>query len=146
MSQSVFSIPPGGKPNYSESPLNGPRSRGDFHGQKGDTCDFYARQIVLNEGKRGSHPDVADTQRRACELLFSAHRKEVTRITTKNQTDMGVVEDLSAHFPKFQFTRNLVKVCAERLLSKLQQEFQEDARACFTNFCTQQECDNLADF
>lgn len=77
----VFCAPQPGKPDPKYDPTLGkPRGRVIQKPQKGNTCLYYALQILLNEKKIGKNPSSSQLETREQEKKFSMHRKELTRV------------------------------------------------------------------
>lgn len=68
----VFTPPFPGKPNPNE-PYSQDRSRVVYNGQKGQTCFYYACQLLRDNRRIGKHPTEEFQEERRIEKVFSEH-------------------------------------------------------------------------
>lgn len=135
---SVFCPPLPGKPNTKQAYDS---SSGQIRGrivqsaQKGETCGYYALQILRNEKKIGKHPLPSQIKERGIEQIISAHRKAVTHIYNTLYFRIIFSEKLSD---------SLSKACtidkAREILSTFSQhtlEPKEQCLAALQAFCSQ---------
>ena len=144
----TFCPPLPGKPNPNEvydSSLGGIRSRVVQLAQKGDTCGYYALQILRNERKIGKFPIDSQIEERKKEKRVSDHRKNMTKIddTLKFRID----------FSK-QVTQALGGTCSrkdaqkflDKYASSISIEHREKCQIALQDFCNQTEFDAFSTF
>jgi len=77
---STFCLLPPGKPDPYHIPKEGePRKRVSFHGQKGDTCWYYALKLLIDNK---ATPKSEKSDQRTHEKAISLYRKQMTKLTS----------------------------------------------------------------
>ncbi len=144
--QSFFCIPSAGKPNPNEPSTGAPRSRVKQNHQKGDTCLYYALQILRGKHKIGKNPSQAQQTARKEEKAFSDHRKRFTTLLSPKVDVIHCAEDLKELLGGatlsggFRITmQNIDWELKELRVLKKHKPFLEA-------FCNQNDTDDMVDF
>lgn len=121
---SVYIPPEPGKPDL-KSPL--PKARADFKGQKGNTCAFYALQLLLDEKKRGN----------SAHKEISLLRKEITLIEQKRNLLLECNRTFQSLLKKTEGCNRFDIVINLKFI------IDPNVKALLTKFCQQQEINDL---
>lgn len=143
-----FCLPLPGKPNPNEAydPSSGKkRSRVVQKQQKGDTCGYYALQILRDEKKIGKCCSDTHLLERKIETTISAHRKMMTHITTEIQSQLDFAKNVTS-----DFGFACIKVDAQAILNDQRDNMPIEKRdlfcAALKDFCEQTEFGDLLSF
>lgn len=148
---SFFCIPLPGKPNPMEAISNQPRSRVKQSGQKGDTCVYYALQILRDENRIGKNCPPEKLEKREIEKKVSQLRKNITKIPAFRSDDivLDFAENINNSLPKNVCTKG----SAQKILLKINnlfnpghEESKKLASDALKSFISQNEFDDFLPF
>ena len=100
VSLSQRGIPLPGKPDPQLPPSDKPRSRVKQSRQKGDTCWYYALQILRNEMKIGKNPLPHQLEKRKIEVMISNYRKSLTKICDELNFNIKIARQILSQTKK----------------------------------------------
>ncbi len=137
----VFCPPLPGKPGpYAADGIS--RTRVPQSGQKGDTCGYYALQILRNEHKIGKNPPQNLMTERGIELAISQYRKQCSKVDNLFHPQCQYAELFSKVVGK-PCTKQLARQCVEEQSYRILPEHRKQMSTAVSSFCAQDTHDDF---
>ncbi len=140
----AFCPPEPGKPGpYAADGIS--RHRVPLPEQKGDTCDFYALQILRDEWRIGKNPPKSLADERAVERGISHYRKAVSSVDALFKPQIAYAEIFSKYAGgscSKQQAQHLIKNEPHRIVP----QYREQVSKGISSFCSQNSHKDLSEF
>lgn len=137
---SFFCIPPPGKPDPTkpwDPSSKEERPRVIQKEQKGETCTYYALQILRNEKRIGKHPLDSQIEAREIEGKISSHRKDISKIDETLRAQRVFADQLTEALSG-RCTREDAEQFLKKQSARLDPAHRDRAKAYLESFCKQQ--------
>lgn len=113
--------------------------------QKGETCGYYALQILRDQKKIGKHGLDSQAEDRLKEKAISELRKAHTKLDRKFQAELqlatGLIQDFSGHC-----TKKDAQEILDYHLSSIFPKYRKALAETLRSFCAQSECDDFLEY
>ncbi len=148
---SFFCIPLPGKPdpNQQWDPASKEaRPRVTQKEQKGETCGYYALQILRNEKRIGKYPLESQMEARKIEQMISSHRKEISKIDETLQPQIVFATEITNAMKPTSghFTRVLAEEFLKNSIHLLEPIHLDRCKSHLESFCKQQIHNDLSTY